>query len=98
MVSQRAKFLLNSINQQIDEKYKSSDEKNDEKMRMPEENTRLEQERKQREQDIIAVKIMNKEHQRQNERIDNDKKRVRDAERVLGREMYNRARTKVYGS
>ena len=95
MATFHAKSLLDRINQQIDERYKSAVEQNVERTRAQEENTSLEQERRLREQNALTAKYNNQQHQRQNERIDTDKQRARDAERVLGREMYGRARQKV---
>ena len=95
MESFHAKFLLERINQQIDEKYKRAVEETAEKTRAQKEITDLEQERMLREQNVMTAKYTNQQHQRQNERIDTDKQRARDAERVLGREMYGRVRDRV---
>lgn len=98
MVSRRAKFLLDNINQRIDDNYGSALENTAERTRQREEDFALEMERQQREQDVVKAKQINREHQRQNVRVDPHDQRARDAERVLGREMYGRARQRVYGS
>lgn len=95
MESFHAKYLLERINQQIDEKYKSAVEETAEKTRVQKEITELEQERKLHEQNVLTAKYTNQQRQHQNERIDTDKQRARDAERVLGREMYGRVRDRV---
>ena len=96
MTIRRAKFLLEDINNRIDAMNPASSAQTEEKTAEQENDLTLEAKREQ-EQKIMA-KHLHRQTQRQNERTDEDRKRSRNAERVLGREMYSRARQRVYGS
>lgn len=100
MASRRAKYLLTDINRKIDSMQQSRPESESELTQTKEREEQTKIAEKQQMQEKLMANYIYKENQRQNERIDPDahKKRVRDAERVLGREMYNRARHRVYGS
>ena len=92
MVSKRAQFLLDEINNQLNAKNPHAAELIDDDELEQEQTRSLDE----RENNIIMAKYKNRQQQHQNERVDNDKKRVRDAERVLGRRAYLRARERVY--
>jgi hypothetical protein len=95
MTIRRAKFLLEDINNRIDAMNPASSAQTEERTEEQENALDLQ---KQKEQEKIMAKHLHRQTQRQNERTDEDKKRARNAERVLGREMYGRARQRVYGS
>ena len=92
MISKRAQFLLDEINNQLNAKNPHAAELFDDDELEQEQTRSLDE----RENNIIMAKYKNRQQQHQNERVDNDKKRVRDAERVLGRRVYLRARERVY--
>ncbi len=96
MTIRRAKFLLEDINNRIDAMNPASSVQTEEKTAEQENDLTLEAKREQEQK--IMTKYLHRQTQRQNERTDEDKKRARNAERVLGREMYSRARQRVYGS
>lgn len=96
MTIRRAKFLLNDINARIDAMNPTDSVQNEEKTNEQENELTLEAKREQEQK--IMTKYLHKQNQHQNERTDEDRKRARNAQRVLGREMYNRARQRVYGS
>ena len=96
MTSRRAKFLLNDINSRIDAMNPSVSEQFEERVSEREDELTLEAKREQEQK--VMTKYRHQQNQHQNERTDEDRKRARDAERVLGREMYRRARQRVYES
>ncbi len=96
MTIRRAKFLLNDINTRIDAMNPADSERSEE--RTVEQENELTLEAKREQDQKVMANYLYKQNQHQNERTDEDKKRARDAERVLGREMYGRARQRVYGS
>ena len=98
MVSTRAKHLLNEINNQLNAQNPNYEAEAEEEVLEQEENT-LQNSRKN---NALMAKYKHQQQQHQNERVDNDKKRVRDAQKVLGPKVYaayTRGREqRVYGS
>ena len=96
MTIRRAKFLLEDINNRIDAMNPASSAQTEERTEEQENELTLEAKREQEQK--IMTKYRHQQNQHQNERTDEDRKRARNAERVLGREMYGRARQRVYES